>query len=148
MKLEEIQSEWSKDCKLDKTELSSESLNIPVLHNKYLKILVPENLLLTKLKLHHQALERDKFEYYAGKMCEEDIEERGWEPFPHKLLKQDIPRYIAGDKEIIAALLKIAEQEEKVDCIKEILNKSINTRSFNIGNAIKWEQFLNGINVA
>ena len=147
MKLEEIQHEWSTDCKLDKTELSSESLNIPVLHNKYLKMLVPENLLLKKLKLHHQVLERDKFEYYAGKMCEEDIEERGWEPFSHKLLKQDIPRYIAGDKEIIDALLKIAIQQEKVDYVREIL-RSINTRSFNIGNAIKWEQFLNGINVA
>ena len=147
MKLEEIQGEWSKECKVDKTELSSESLNIPVLHNKYLKILIPESLLLMKLKLHHQAFERDKFEYYTGKMCEEDLDERGWEPFPHKLLKQDIPQYIAGDKEIIAALLKIAEQQEKVEFIREIL-RSINTRRFNIGNAIKWEQFINGINVA
>ena len=82
MKLEEIQQLWSEDCKLDKTELSTESLNIPVLHNKYLKMLIPENLLLKKLKLYHQTLERDKFEYYAGKMCEDDIEEHGWEPFP------------------------------------------------------------------
>ena len=148
MKLEEIQREWSKDCNLDKTELSSESLNIPVLHNKYLKILVEENLRLKKLKLHHQTLEQEKFEYYTGKMDEDDLEERGWEPFQHKLLKQDVPRYIAGDKDIISALLIIAEQQEKVDCLREIINKSINTRSFNIGNAIKWEQFLNGINVA
>ena len=147
MKLEEIQSEWSTDCKIDKTELSTESLNIPVLHNKYLKILMPEALLLKKLKLHHQTLERDKFEYYTGKMCEDDIEERGWEPFQHKLLKQNVPQYIAGDNEIISALLTIAEQQEKVECIREII-RSINTRSFNIGNAIKWEQFINGINVA
>ena len=147
MKLEEIQHEWSTDCKLDKTELSSESLNIPVIHNKYLKILIPESLLLRKLELHHQALERDKFEYYAGKMCEDDIEERGWEPFSHKLLKQDVPRYIAGDKDIISALLTIAAQQEKVDCAREII-RSINNRSFHINSAIKWEQFINGINTA
>jgi hypothetical protein len=147
MKIEEIEREWSSDCRVDKTELSSESLNIPVLHNKYLKILVSENLLLAKLKLNHQILERDKFEYYTGKMCEEDLEEHGWEPFPHKLLKQDIPQYILGDGDIISALLKMAEQKEKVEFLREIL-RSINTRSFNIGNAIKWEQFINGINIA
>ena len=35
MKFEEIQKEWTRDCPIDETELSQESVKIPQLHNKY-----------------------------------------------------------------------------------------------------------------
>ena len=145
MKLEDILSEWAKDSKIDNTELDKESLKIPSLHNKYLKIYTTENLGLKRMMHDFKNLERDKFEYYSGKMCQEDLNERGWDQFDHKLLKQDIPRYLESDRELITILLKIDYQREKVDTIKSIMS-SINGRSFNIGNAIKWQQFLNGIN--
>jgi len=145
MKLEDILSEWSKDSKIDNTELDKESLKIPSLHNKYLKIYTTENLSLKRMMHDFKNLERDKFEYYSGKMCQEDLNERGWDQFDHKLLKQDIPRYLESDRELITILLKIDYQREKVDTVKSILS-NINGRSFNIGNAIKWQQFLNGIN--
>jgi len=78
-------------------------------------------------------------------MCQEDLTERGWSQFDHKLLKQDIPRYLESDRELITILLKIDYQREKVETVKSIMS-SINGRSFNINNAIKWQQFLNGIN--
>ena len=145
MKLEEILESWSKDSKIDNTELDKESLKIPSLHNKYLKMYTSENLLRKKMVHDFKERERDKFEYYAGKMCEEDLKERGWEQFDHKLLKQDIPRYLESDSELIKMLLKLDYQKEKVETIKSILS-NINGRSFNISNAIKWQQFLNGIN--
>ena len=37
MNIEEIISMWQSDSKIDETELSRESLNIPYLHVKYLK---------------------------------------------------------------------------------------------------------------
>ena len=49
MKLEEILESWSKDSKIDNTELDKESLKIPSLHNKYLKMYTSENLLLRKM---------------------------------------------------------------------------------------------------
>lgn len=145
MKLEDILSEWAKDSKIDNTELDKESLKIPSLHNKYLKMYTIENLKLKRMMHDFKDLERDKFEYYSGKMCQEDLTERGWSQFDHKLLKQDIPRYLESDRELITILLKIDYQREKVDTVKSILS-NINGRSFNIGNAIKWQQFLNGIN--
>ena len=36
MTLEELQQQVNKDFKLDDTELDSESVSIPLLHNKYL----------------------------------------------------------------------------------------------------------------
>jgi hypothetical protein len=145
MKLEDILSEWAKDSKIDNTELDKESLKIPSLHNKYLKMYTSENLKLKRMMHDFKDLERDKFEYYSGKMCQEDLTERGWSQFDHKLLKQDIPRYLESDRELITILLKIDYQREKVETVKSIMS-SINGRSFNINNAIKWQQFLNGIN--
>ena len=145
MKLEDIFKEWGCDCKVDDVALDKESLKIPTLHNKYLKMYTSENLNLKRMMHQYKEMERDKFEYYSGKMCEEDLAERGWDQFDHKLLKQDIPRYLDSDPILIEMLLKIDYQKEKVEAIKSILS-SINSRSFHIGNAIKWQQFLNGIN--
>ena len=101
MKLEDIIKEWSQDCKIDTIALDKESLRIPTLHNKYLKIYTSENLLLRKMTHNFKEMERDKFEYYSGKMCEEDLKERNWDQFDHKLLKQDIPRYLDSDSDLI-----------------------------------------------
>ena len=145
LKLEEILELWEKDSKLDNTELDKESLKVPSLHNKYLKIYTSENLLFKKMTHDFKEMERNKFEYYSGKMCEEDLKEQGWEQFDHKLLKQDIPRYLESDSDLIKMLLKIDYQKEKVETVKSIIS-SINGRSYHISNAIKWQQFLNGIN--
>ena len=145
LKLEEILALWETDSKVDTIELDKESLKIPSLHNKYLKIYTAENLHLKRMTHDFKEMERNKFEYYSGKMCEDDLKERGWEQFDHKLLKQDIPRYLESDTDLIKMLLKIDYQKEKVETVKSILT-SINGRSFHISNAIKWQQFLNGIN--
>ena len=144
MKLEEIEGEWSSDCKLDDTELDTEALKIAQLHNKYLKMYNRENLLYKKMKHDYNILEHDKYEYYSGRMCEEDLKEHNWEQFDHKVLKQEIPRYLESDKELIAILMKMDLQNEKVEFLKSIIS-SINNRNWNINNAIKWRQFLNGI---
>ena len=144
-KLESILALWEQDSKVDRLELDKESLKIPSLHNKYLKIYSTENLQLKKMVHELKELERNKFEYYSGKLSEEELNDFGWEQFDHKLLKQDIPRYLESDADIINLLLKIDYQKEKVEAVKSIMS-NINGRSFNIGNAIKWQQFLNGIN--
>lgn len=145
LKLEEILALWEKDSKVDTIELDKESLKIPSLHNKYLKIYTSENLHLKRMTHDFKEMERHKFEYYSGKMSEEDLKEQGWDQFDHKLLKQDIPRYLESDRELIKLLLKIDYQKEKVETVKSIMT-NINGRSFYINNAITWQKFLNGIN--
>jgi len=144
MKMEEIEEAWSNDCGMDDTELDMESIKIPQLHNKYLKIYNRENILLRKMKYSHKQLERDKFEYYSGKMDQSELEDRDWKQFDHRLLKQDVPRYMESDVDLINVLIKLDQQQSKVDYLKAIIS-SINNRSFNINNAIKWRQFINGI---
>jgi len=84
-----------------------------------------------------------KWEYYAGELAEEDLNEQGWEPFPKRVLKADVPRYIEADKDIIHTTLKIAQQQEKVDFCADII-KSLRDRGFLIKNAIEWRKFTNG----
>ena len=145
LKLNEILALWETDSKVDSVELDKESLKIPSLHNKYLKIYTLENLQLKRMSHDFKEMERDKFEYYSGKMSKEDLYDRGWDQFDHKLLKQDIPRYLESDRELIRGLLKIDYQKEKVETVKSIM-ANINGRSFYINNAITWQKFLNGIN--
>ena len=144
MDIEEIQSLWSADSKIDDLELDLESLRIPQLHSKYMNILNAENRVLYRMTQTQKMLERDKLEYYLGKMCEEDLEERGWEPLSLKVLRADVPKYIEADKDVVRHLIQIADQKEKVTQLRSII-ESINSRSFIINNAIRWKQFTNGM---
>lgn len=143
--LEMIHKLWDVDSKIDDLELDLESLKIPQLHSKYMKLINDENRILNRMTFTHKMLEKDKFEYYSGKMCEEDLEERNWKPLTLKILKGDVAKYIEGDPDIIQNLVMISDQREKVALLNSILG-TINNRSFQITNAIKWKQFTNGIN--
>tara|TARA_X000001388_G_C2170173_1_gene99490 strand:- start:106 stop:543 length:438 start_codon:yes stop_codon:yes gene_type:complete len=143
MDINEIHNLWSADSKIDDLELDQESLKIPQLHSKYMRIFTVENTLFAKMTYTHKVLERDKAEYYSGKMCDEDLTERGWEPLSLKILKGDVPRYVEGDKDVVRHLIKMSEQKEKVSLLKSIID-SINSRSFIITNAIKWKKFISG----
>ena len=46
MKLEDIQELWHKDREIDYTELGTESIRIPLIHDKYLKIFTDERIRL------------------------------------------------------------------------------------------------------
>lgn len=144
MTLDEILDEWKKDSKIDDAAVDQESLAIPTLHHKYLKIYTGENLLFKKMSTTHDVLILNKQEYYAGRMCQEDLDAFGWEPFPHRVIKQDLARYLDGDADIINSRLKNEYQKEKIETLRSILS-TINNRSFHINNFIKWQQFLSGI---
>ena len=141
--IDDIYKMWEKDSKVDELELDQESLKIPQLHSKYIRLLTDESRQLKKMIETHKILVRDKLEYYQGKMCEEDLEDRNWEPLDVRILKSDIPRYIEGDIHVVKNLIQIADQREKVELLRSILD-CIMKRSYSIGHAIEWRKFLNG----
>lgn len=143
MKLEDIVSEWDKDCKMDETELGDESVKIPVLHNKYLKIFIGENAQLKRLFAQRAKLKRTLTEYYLGELDRDELEELGRDQFYKKILKNEIDTYIESDDQFIDLNLKLALQQEKVNYIEAVI-KSINNRGFQIKNALDWLRFTNG----
>ena len=144
MKIDDVVEMWKKDCKIDETELSLERLNVPSLHAKYLKIYSNEKLKLRSLNLKKKDLKVRLSDYYKGDLNNpEDLKEIGREPWPKKVLKQDLYDYVEGDVDMIALNTKIVYQEEFVDVLTEII-KSINGRGYVIKNSIDFLKFTMG----
>lgn len=144
MKIEDIISMWQEDVKIDETELSRESLNIPLLHGKYLKHFSDERLKLRALKMKHKQLSTRLADYYRGDLNNpEDLAELGREPYQFKRLKQEVSHYVDSDSEMVQLNTKIAYQQELVDILEEII-KAINTRGYVIKNSLDFLRFTSG----
>ena len=141
MTLEELQESVNKDFKLDDTELDRESVNIPLLHNKYLIHFNKFNLLRKKADQDHKTLIREKWEYYTGKADPSVYQAK---PFNIKLLKQDVDKYLKSDDEIIKLEQKVTYISSIVDYLDRTV-KMISNRGFQIKNAIDWQKFTSGV---
>jgi hypothetical protein len=120
MKLDEIIEEWRKDALFDDTELDTESLKVPSLHNKYLKIMSQARLTLRKLKIERKSLSKILREYYLGNLNnEEDLQDINRQPWLHKVMKQDVKEYIDTDDEMVNLDSKIEYTEEKIEVLCE-----------------------------
>ena len=144
MTLDQMMEEWRKDSSIDTTELGNESLKIPELHSKYLKIYFDERRKLKALEFQSKDLFLKKYEYYNGKMSQEELDELEWEPFVKRLMKNEVDLYLQSDKDIITGNIKVVNQQEKLNFLEEVL-KNINQRNFQIKNAIEWKKFTNGL---
>ena len=141
--LDDLRAELLKDMGLDETALDSESLRIPQLHGKYLNFLFDERLLLSKYEGDLARTTRVKWEYYTGKMSDEELQQRGLEPFQLKVLRQDISVYMDSDEDVIKARQRLQYQREKISLLEEVI-KELNNRHWKIRNAIEWRKFTSG----
>ena len=140
MTLEELQQSVNKDFKLDDTELDRESVNIPLLHNKYLIHFNKFNLLLKKADQEHKTLTKEKWEYYTGKADPSVYQAK---PFDIKVLKADGHIYMDSDPELQKADQKVAYLNQIVKYLEQVL-RGVNNRTFLIKNAIEWKKFTSG----
>ena len=143
MNIEQIVNEWNKDCKIDETELGSESAKIPQVHNKYLKIYMGERIALFKLKSETKKIKRTLLEYYLGELDQEELDQLGRQQFYKKLLKNEVDVYIESDDMMIEANLRLGMQDEKVAHLDSII-KNINNRGFQLKTAVDWAKFTTG----
>jgi hypothetical protein len=144
MTLDQIMDAWREDSSVDSTELGIESLKIPELHSKYLKIYFDERRKLKALEFQSKELSLKKYEYYNGKMSQEELDELNWEPFMKRLMKNEVDMYLDSDKEIIQSNVRQTNQKEKIFFLEEVI-KNINQRNFQISNAINWKKFTQGV---
>ncbi len=143
MDISKIKQLVAEDMPIDDTELDIESMAIPQLHSKYLNIYMDEKLLLQKINSDYYRLKKMKWEYYTGKLDQDQLDEYGWEPFQLKILKQDIDLYMDSDEDLQKLINKQTYQKEKINYLDAIL-KSVNNRQWNIKGAIEWRKFING----
>ena len=145
MKLEDIQELWHRDSEIDYTELGTESIRIPQIHAKYLKIFTDERIRLQGVEIELSKLVRTKTEYYSGKMSQEELERHGWEQYLGRLLKNEIANYIESDDDVIKLKQQLVVLQEKVNYLDSVI-RMINNRGFQIKNALDWLKFSHGNN--
>lgn len=133
----------AQDARIDMADLATESANVPQLHSKWLNFFTDERLLLRRLMNEQKRLNRTKWEWFTGKLSQEELTELGWEPFDKRLLRADVAMYLEADDDLIKLSDKIAFQKAKVDFLEAVL-KSINGRQWNIRGAIDWRKFTSG----
>lgn len=140
MNIDEIQTLWEQDSKIDPDNLHIESIKIPSLHSKYHNIY--NNILLlkkmeeTKLKI----LKKEKWMYYSGKSDPEVYIDK---PFDHKVLKPDMDKYLDADEDLIKSNSKIEYYQAMLSYLDSIL-KTILNRTYQIKNAIEFMRFTAG----
>ena len=144
MTLDQMMEEWRLDATVDSTELGIASLKIPELHSKFLKIYFDERRKLKALEFQSKDLSLKKYEYYNGKLSQEELDELNWEPFVKRLMKNEVDMYLDSDKDIIQNNVRIINQKEKLAFLEEVL-KNVNQRNFQIKNAIEWKKFTQGV---
>ena len=97
MNLETLNDMWEKDSPLDDEKLDHDSLAIPKLHAKYLRLYNNFVTLRDQAELEVKRTYRDRWEYYTGK---------SEKPFPMKLIKTDVAIYLEADQEYQKSVLK------------------------------------------
>ena len=137
MNIEKLKEEVKKDLSIDKTDLASESIRIPQIHNKYLNFLMNDRLTLSKLETDLTKLRHRKWLYYTGKMSREELNDLGWDSFDLTVLKTDIDRFINADDDVIHLQHKVALIKEKVSYLDGVM-RAINNLNWNIRSAIDW----------
>jgi hypothetical protein len=140
--LEQILKMWESDVVIDQTEPSKELLKIPMYHSKYLAILTKHRIASKKAHFDYLRMRKVKWEYFTGKMSQEELEEYGWEPFQFAL-KSDITTYLEADKDLIKLLEKKVYHEEVVSVLESIMNE-LKQRTWQLRDFISWEKFVNG----
>jgi hypothetical protein len=140
--LEQILKYWETDSNMDQTEPSKELLRIPILHSKYLNILTKHKIASKKAHFDYLRMRKIKWEYFTGKMSQEELEEYGWEPFQFAL-KSDINTYLEADGDLIKLLEKKVYHEEAISVVESIMSE-LKQRTWQLRDFISWEKFVNG----
>ena len=90
-------------------------------------------------------MKKFKWLYYNGKLSQEELENKGLEPFQHKVLKTDLATFFDADDDLQKLDAKILMNQE-VEKYLEIVLSQISNRQWTIRNMIEWLKFTNGVN--
>jgi len=140
--VQELFNEVDKDIKIiDKERLEEESLRTPLLHHKYLKMMITFSLEFAKLEEQYNMMIKDKTHFYLGKSDPEVYSET---PFDLKVLKGDLKLYIDSDEDLSKLRQRITYTKERVDYLRSVC-KIVSDRNWAIKNSMDWLKFKEGI---
>ena len=137
---------WQHDSNIDNNQLDETSRQTPKLHSKYLQLWSTAKLELRRTEFEQKKLLKEKWLYYNGKMDQETLSQKGWNPDPFdglKVLKGEMDYYYDSDPEIQKSEEKIQYWKTVIETLTEIID-NLKWRHQTISNIIKWKQFESG----
>lgn len=146
MDLKQIHAMWNSDCEIHEMKLDQASRDTPLLHAKYLELLSHTKLKLKRAEAQQKILLKDKWLYYNGKMSQDELKMKGWNPDPFnglKILKGEMNHYYDSDPEIQTTEERIQYFKTTIEVLSEILS-NITWRHQTIKNMIEWKKFQSG----
>jgi hypothetical protein len=141
--LDDLLEMWRTDSIIDRTEPGKALINIPQLHSKYLNILSRHRLLSKESEFKYNKMKKLKWEYYTGKLDQDQLDKHGWEPFPF-VLKSELTTYLESDDDINKHIAQKIVHDEIVEVCISIL-KELHSRTFQLRSFIDFEKFISGV---
>ena len=144
--LKKVHEMWQEDSTINNNQLDETSRQTPKLHSKYLQLWSTAKLELRRAEFDQKRLLKEKWLYYNGKMDQETLKEKGWDPDPFeglKILKGEMDYYYDSDPEIQKSEEKIQYWKTVIETLTEIID-NLKWRHQTISNIIKWKQFESG----
>jgi len=147
MTLEDVLVMWEADSVIDEINLDETSIKSAKLHAKYLQLLSIAKLRLKKKEMEFDAIKKDKWLYFEGKMTKDQMDERGWKYDPFyggtKPMKSNMDYYYKSDSDLTRLQSQIDYQKTLIDTLIDIMD-NIKWRHQNIRNIIDWKRFTAG----
>ena len=148
MILDDILQMWKKDAAIDDILLDEETKKSANLHAKYLEIFSLHKLELKKKEIQMDALKKDKWRYYNGKMTQEEMDKNNWkyDPFDGgtKPLKSDMDMYYTTDEDMVKLKAQIDYQKTIIETLEEIMG-NIRWRHTHVKNILDFKKFTSGM---
>ena len=144
--LKKVHEMWQQDCIIQNNQLDDTSRQTPKLHSKYLQLWSTAKLELRRAEFDQKRLLKEKWLYYNGKMDQETLKEKGWDPDPFeglKILKGEMDYYYDSDPEIQKSEELIQYWKTYIETVTEIVD-NLKWRHQTISNIIRWKQFESG----
>lgn len=121
---------WQDDAKLDQTKLMEEMYKQPLLHAKYIKLLMDYKISVRKQALKYDSLKSLKIRYFNGEMNKEELDELGWSQYKFtKPLKSQLESLLDADDDLQKIVERIEYLKILIDTTESIL-KEIHSRGY------------------
>ena len=119
-------AEWEVDARLNKSDLTEETLRIASLHPKYLRLLMEGKRHRAKCEEVYNKTKHLITLYYQGVLTKEEQEKYKLKPDPYngaaKPLKSNMVAWIENDSRVLHVTKKLKEAGDIVNAIEEIIN--------------------------
>ena len=142
--LDDIKSSWKEDCLIVNNKIREEIVRTPILHSKYLDMLIECKNEYRTVEIECIKLHRILSRYYRGEFTKQeliDLKRDQWQGV--KPIKSELEQLISTDDLMIELQTKLGHYKICLDSLESIL-KTISSRSYDLRALLDAEKFYSG----